>query len=453
MVIKKKSDLLVNILLIPYLLYIFFYDLTDHIGGPVLTYSLIMIPLMLIFPAHYLNIRGTFSRSIARAFCGWLILLFFVFGNNKAFHRGIYFDSFRLAAVIFFTFLLAHFDGWLEFALKALIAIGMVHVGATFVFYFSNDLYRLLILPLREFPPLGSVQGTEGYHSGLCSHYSLNGTYCAVLALIFGSVYLNLACWEKRITLRKFICLAGFILSFIAVLLSTKRAHLIFVVFSLIIVFYYTDQKRRSSKLFQIACVFVAGFLIIYLLTFINSPLTVTFRRLFQSSEDISDGRFEMWSLAVLLFLKNPLTGVGWLGYRYEYAANLYSGIGFYPDNAYKAHYMYLDTHNVYLQVLAETGIVGLTAYLAAVGGSLYLTIKLYQVYQREYDSDSVFLAVSLALQAFMLLYSLTGCCLNDITFLFYMLGCAFSFSLLRRNAERKGNDKSGDNNISPCLQ
>lgn len=191
MIVKKKSDLLVNILLIPYLLYLFFYDLTDQIGGPVLSYSLIIIPIMLIFPAHYLNIRGTFSQSIAKVFSGWLILLLFVFCNNKAFLRGTYFDSFRLAAVIYFTFILAHFNGWLRFALKAMIVLGMVHVAATIVFYFSNDLYRLLILPLRELPPLGSVQGTEGYHSGLCSHYSLNGTYCAVLALIFGTVYLK----------------------------------------------------------------------------------------------------------------------------------------------------------------------------------------------------------------------------------------------------------------------
>lgn len=449
MLVKKKSDLLVNILLIPYLLYLFFYDLTDHIGGPFLTYSLLIIPLLLIFPVHYLHIRGTFSRSVARVFSCWLILILFVFGNNKAFPRGIYFDSLRLAAVIVFTFLLAHFDGWLKFVLKALMAIGMVHVGATIIFYFTNGLYRLLILPLREFPPVGSVQGTQGYRSGLCSHYSLNATYCAVLALIFGTVYLNLAGREKRNTWNKFMALAGFILSFIAILLSTKRAHLIFVVFSLIVVFYYTNLKCRSNKLFQIACILITGLLIIYILTFINSPLTATFQRFFQNSEDISNGRFEMWALAVAVFLKNPLTGAGWLGYRYEYAANLYSGVGFYADNAYKAQYMYLDTHNVYLQVLAETGIVGFTAYLAAVIGTLYITIKLYKTYQSEHDSDSVYLSVSLGLQAFMLLYSLTGCCLNDITFLFYMLGCGFSYSLLRRNAKREDDDKGRDINIS----
>lgn len=453
MIVKKKSDLLVNILLIPYLLYLFFYDLTDQIGGPVLSYSLIIIPIMLIFPAHYLNIRGTFSQSIAKVFSGWLILLLFVFCNNKAFLRGTYFDSFRLAAVIYFTFILAHFNGWLRFALKAMIVLGMVHVAATIVFYFSNDLYRLLILPLRELPPLGSVQGTEGYHSGLCSHYSLNGTYCAVLALIFGTVYLNLADRKQTFTPRKFMGLAGFILSFIAVLLSTKRAHMLFVIFSLLIVFYYTNQNHSSNRLIQIAGIFMTGLIIAYILTFINSPLTVTFRRLILSGEDISNGRFEMWSLAFVLFLKNPLIGVGWLGYRYEYAANLYSGTGLYIENAYKAQYRFLDTHNVYLQVLAETGIVGFTAFLAAVAGALYITIKLYRAYQSEHDSDSVFLAVSLGLQVFMLLYSLTGCCLNDITFLFYMLGCGFSYSLFRRNAGRKGDDKSRDHNVSSCLQ
>lgn len=453
MIIKKKSDLLVQILLIPYIIYIFFYDLTDHIGGPILTYSLLVSPILMILPVHYLNNRGTFSRSIARLLSGWLILLLFVFGNNKAFARGDYFDSFRLAAVVFFTFFLAHFDGWLEFALKAMMAIGLVHVGATVIFYFSNDLYRLLILPLREFPPMGTVQGAEGYHAGLCSHYSLNGTYCAVQSVIFGSVCLCLAGRDKQFTRSKFLGLSGFLLSFAAVLLTTKRAHLMFVVLSLMMVFYFTNRKRRSNQIIRIACVFMSGLLIVSLLTYINSPLTATFKRFLPGGEDISNGRFEMWALAAILFLKNPLLGVGWLGYRYEYAANLYSGVGFYTDNAYRAKYMYLDTHNVYLQVLAETGIIGFTAFMAAVLGVLYVTIKLYQAYQRRRDSDSVFLSVSLGLQVFMLLYSLTGCCLNDITFLFYMLGCGFSYSLLRRDARRTDDDKNRDDNVSSCLQ
>lgn len=453
MIIRKKSDVLVQILLIPYLIYMFFYDLTDQIGGPFLTYSLLVLPVLLIFPVHYLHIRGTFSRSIARLISGWLILLLFVFGYNKAFPNGDYFDSFRLAAVIFFTFFLAHFDGWLEFGLKAMMAIGMVHVGATIIFYFSNDLYRLLILPLREYPPLGTVRGTEGYHAGISSHYSLNGTYCAVQSVVFGAVCFSPAGRGKRLTRNRFLGLSGFLLSFAAVLLTTKRAHLIFVVLSLLVVVYFTNRVRRSNQMLRIAGVMAAGLFLVSLLTYLNSPLAVTFQRFFQGGEDISNGRFEMWALAATLFLRNPLLGVGWLGYRYEYAANLYGGVGFYTDNAYRANYMYLDTHNVYLQVLAETGIIGFTAFMAAVLGALYVTVKLYRAYQRQRDSDSVFLAVSLGLQVFMLLYSLTGCCLNDITFLFYMLGCGFSYALLRRDARKAENDKNRDDNISSCLQ
>ena len=129
-----------------------------------------------------------------------------------------------------------------------------------------------------------------------------------------------------------------------------------------------------------------------------------------------------MWLLAIEEFVNNPIVGLGWQGYRYSYAENLFVA-GNYAGGEYLEGFKYLDTHNVYLQVLCETGIIGFVFFLMAIILPLLTALRLVRIYLNDHNVVLIRqLAFSIGIQIFMLVYCFTGCCINDITFLIYMM-------------------------------
>ncbi len=98
--------------------------------------------------------------------------------------------------------------------------------------------------------------------------------------------------------------------------------------------------------------------------TLLLAPLLNQFERL----QDIDDGsRTLMWAAAVSLFIDHPFLGVGYGNYRF-----LYADFAFIPG----AVPGLLDAHNIYLQLLAETGVVGFLSFLVLMGLFISLALK-----------------------------------------------------------------------------
>ena len=115
---------------------------------------------------------------------------------------------------------------------------------------------------------------------------------------------------------------------------------------------------------------------------------------------DMSNGRFELWGYALKLFRSNPIWGVGWRRYH-EYAlVNLHEDI---------------EAHNVYLQMLAECGIIGFLLYIIPViGGLIFTFCFLKKMYNRRNSGIYRLMKLSLSVQLFMLFYACTGNTLYD---------------------------------------
>lgn len=75
--------------------------------------------------------------------------------------------------------------------------------------------------------------------------------------------------------------------------------------------------------------------------------------------------RLHLWDTAVKIFSDNPLWGAG-IG---SYGHLLQAQYGYYISHA----------HNFYLQMLAETGIIGLTAFLGYLCITMYVSYRLYR--------------------------------------------------------------------------
>lgn len=112
-------------------------------------------------------------------------------------------------------------------------------------------------------------------------------------------------------------------------------------------------------------------FLIPLVLLFYHGQMVERFLSLF-SGEDTSVGlRFALWESTIAMIEEHPLLGVGWGSY---YLA--------YPDYNFfiqDEHVLIFHAHNMYLNMLAEVGIIGGAAFLLTFFAQGFLCWKLYR--------------------------------------------------------------------------
>lgn len=144
-------------------------------------------------------------------------------------------------------------------------------------------------------------------------------------------------------------------------------------------------------------------------------PALSTFINRFAETAEEGDvllGRTKMWKIALDNFKMSPLVGIGW---------GHFIKINIHAWNA----------HNIYLQLLCETGIIGFSVYVFFFGYFLFSTmIKLIRCRQSLEDRCSISnnLMISLGIQVFFLLYGFTGNPLYDKEMYGpYLLACAIS--------------------------
>ena len=116
--------------------------------------------------------------------------------------------------------------------------------------------------------------------------------------------------------------------------------------------------------------------------------------------------------LAFNKFLENPIFGNGFGSYGYSFAQAGEYNMGTIAR---------MNAHNVYAQMLCETGVVGTAFYILAIGGGVSYTIKIIRNLPKDVDIEirsGIFF--SLTVQIFYILYSFTGNCLFDIVFYYY---------------------------------
>jgi len=78
--------------------------------------------------------------------------------------------------------------------------------------------------------------------------------------------------------------------------------------------------------------------------------------------DDITNGRLHFWSVAIRIFLEHPILGAGLDAF----------GVAFSKHDTWHGIFRVEQAHNEYLQILAETGIIG----FACIAAFLYLLLK-----------------------------------------------------------------------------
>ena len=327
-------------------------------------------------------------------------LVFVLLNQGEALFNGV--DGFWLP-IFFLCFaaavlLSADSPDWLKFIVRLLGVFALIHAIATIIFFIFPHLYTGWFKP--HFYP--SAYTATGYKSGLCNHYSHNGMYLA-WGLISTFYFWQTAGQRSR---GKWQTAAVLIL--IALLLTTKRAHLVFGVASCLVIYMLLNNGKGSfGTAFKLVALLAVAMILIYIVSLFVPEVTAVIDRL--NGAELDGGRSSYYYICLELFGSSPLVGHGWE----SFTTTLYqSGIA---DLArlYRNGNLNQNAHDVYLQLLAEEGLVGLILFLSlaiaalvnALGGAL-----------SDSGGNSRGLCVmAVGIQFFFLLYCITGNPLYDV--------------------------------------
>ncbi|MCR5226390.1 MAG: O-antigen ligase family protein [Eubacterium sp.] len=228
----------------------------------------------------------------------------------------------------------------------------------------------------------------------------------------------------KRINKSHIIPLSVLLFS---LLLTGKRGPTIFLILTLFLCYLIPirgiQKVKRYWRLFLVVLVvFILFFAFNELL--VDIPVVSEINRTITgilAGEDVSSGRNRLYAWAIQLFLRHPIFGIGWGDYKTTVVGNA-------------TLIKELDTHNIYLQLLCETGIFG---FLIAAVSFFLLWNRAKNAYKEciandnpEIQSMLPFVYFSFAYQTCFLLFGLTGNTLYDQHYqILYMISCAITMT------------------------
>lgn len=203
----------------------------------------------------------------------------------------------------------------------------------------------------------------------------INQHHFASFMLMTGGVTLGLIFGRSGIQDKKPLLLISLAIMTIAIILTSSRGGMI--AFVTVIVFVlatnYSLRKREASPdaegrtpLQKAAIACGIGALILILIGSVvflgGGDALLRGVTMDAGKEDISNGRLHFWYVAIEIFLHHPILGAGLDAF----------GVAFTRYDTWHGIFRVEQAHNEYLQILAETGIVG----FVCVAAFIYLLFK-----------------------------------------------------------------------------
>lgn len=195
-----------------------------------------------------------------------------------------------------------------------------------------DALYPIQDEALKNPPWAGRITSFLSHYNGAAAYLNMVVPFCIVLAV------------RAREKVSRVLAGVCFVFSSVAILLTQSRGGLLAYVAVLLIAAWLLAPNRAARLRWlgvvaacSMAAALVAG-QIFERLSGVDSYTEIT--------------RLGIWAGAVLLFLSNPIMGVGYGNFKVALTSAIAVPDGFM-----------LDAHNLYLELLAETGIVGFVVF------------------------------------------------------------------------------------------
>lgn len=395
-------------------------------GSITIVFLLLFVSVIIILNQKFTIRVGSCLEEQLMSY-SWILILFFIFINNvdlinSLIHGGVV-QLFTMVLLLLFVPQKKNND-WIKFFINISIFFIMVHALATIVFYYNSSLYFTYarFVFSGETLDVAIKNYRQGYMAGFYDHFSSNG-----MNLGIGCIYLFFTWWKtKRNFKLKVFLLIMLTLCAYALILSSKRAPFIAATVMIFLVYSFIN-KRHLLKSFAIL-IPIALFVMLLLVFFPDIPGLDTLMKksamLENSSAGILNGRNGLWNIAIEMFKQNPLFGMGY---------------GSYSSVSSNANAITTSAHNYYLQVAAELGVVGLLLYFSAFVFPLVLTLrKIVESMKQKNYQNVYYLAISLSIQGFVILYNLSATAMMYYNILIpYFISCMISKACLVPNRRK----------------
>lgn len=386
-------------------IYIFLYYVNKYF-----TYTLSIVFVVSFFMIFCFNLFSFCKRPTCPMLLGIIFVLLILFSflyasfPSTTIKTGVntlaalipglycYFYSDKISYTVFFNF-------FIKFAFF-FSAITIISIVVPFIY--TEFIIKLLPVDLQTkalhfYTPLVSAGITD--QTGINAWFSVIGL----------SVSFAFYCTERKL---KYLLLIFLFL--ISIVFTAKRAHLLFSILSMFIV-YLSLYKRNIKK--KLALLFISSLLLlIFIMLFPDVFHYMKERFTVSDDKDISSNRFLLWGIAFVFFLQKPIFGWG-----FGYCSNV----------------MGTNVHNVYIQVLSELGIVGLCFFLVFLLSSI---VSIFRKFKKKYffmdNEEKLQLVFSLFIQLFFIMYCMTGNPLNDLNIfgVYFFAVCMVQDTRLRGN-------------------
>ena len=252
--------------------------------------------------------------------------------------------------------------------MRIMLLFSMVHVAATWVLYFVPTLYERLYRLWGNWP-VGTERNFQVYRAGITNNYARNTIGQIPALFLMAALIIVILIKSDRMTKTEMALLITVAIiaaiTFGSLLLTAKRTGILFGTAAILLgTVTYRYKKIRIARFAGLGIVVL---LLLLAASRFSAPLQLIINRFLELGKDTSTtNRIKMWKLALEMFARHPVIGNGWESFKYEYYLRLSTRTG--------GLYDYLDAHNVYLQVLAETGILGFSLFMTCIGTTFLIT-------------------------------------------------------------------------------
>ena len=318
-------------------------------------------------------------------FLFWLYLIFnsfFATDFNASFQAAVGFVRFFLFALVI------GFYAFKEVSFNKIIKTWFV-----IILLFCFDIYFQFFFKFNIF---GFEQHTEGRLSGVLGKELVAGSFLAqIFAPVLGLIAF-LIFFKKLKVIKKFFLIFSLVYILLACLITGERMNFIFLtslflILSFVVLFYKKQLKKFFLLILLLFIIFISAF---------NFSKTVETRyNEFGSivKNITSSSWWKLYNSAYRLWLNKPLTGYGLKNYRVNCDLEL---TDINPENIYQLCSTH--PHNLYLELLSETGLIGLLLFLSFF---FLFFKKIFKKIKFNLKDENILIIISCSISIFLILW------------------------------------------------
>ena len=228
-----------------------------------------------------------------------------------------------------------------------------------------------IVMPINVYSSIVRREAS-GYITGLTREVSYTALF-----LTFGLIY---TFYKSKSRDKYIICIFWMVLLFV----SGKKSQPLFAVIAILLGTYFQSKNigKHMKTIFKIILVI----LVLICAYPIWSKISVLSRIVFfieslSTGVDfigLTSGRIVIYARALELWHQNKMLGIGWENFR---------NIGAYGSSEYTTWFNGFDIHNCYLQILCETGIIGLVLFAILFIITTVNIIKMLRIQSKTNDN------------------------------------------------------------------